>query len=86
MTQPRVIDWFRVIVDLGRAGMSYRALAESVGVSKSAVMGWVGGAEPKHADGERLLAVWCDRTGKPADDAPRAEVGDWRLVRSARAR
>jgi len=28
------------------------------------------GAEPKHADGERLISLWCEVTGGNREDAP----------------
>lgn len=76
---PRVcVDWFRVIADLGRHGMSYRAMADAIGVSKSTVMGWVSGAEPRFSDGELLLALWGEKLGRATADAPRLQLSDWR--------
>ncbi|MBA5203078.1 hypothetical protein H2Y57_05175 [Pectobacterium aroidearum] len=57
------IDWFRVITDITRTGMATHHVARELGVSKSAVLGWKSGAEPKHGDGEALLALWCKTTG-----------------------
>jgi hypothetical protein len=61
------IDWWRVIQDLHMHGMSVTAIAEAVYTPKSTVMGWKNlGAEPKHADGQRLLALWTSRmVGEP---------------------
>lgn len=53
------IEWFRVISDITRAGIPMMQIAKELGVSKSAVFGWKQGAEPKHGDGESLVALWC---------------------------
>lgn len=72
MAQPRAINWFRVIVDLGRMRWTYRAIADAVGVSKSTIVNWADGAEPRHGDGERLLALWSAQVGRPVSEAPRS--------------
>jgi hypothetical protein len=44
-------DWFRVLMDLKRCGLSLEAIARQVEVSKSAVIGWKNlDAEPKHGE------------------------------------
>lgn len=65
------IDWFRVMADLNRAGCSTRAFADSLGIARTTIQGWKSGAEPKHADGERLLSWWSHVTGRPVEAAPR---------------
>jgi hypothetical protein len=46
-------------------------LAESLGVARGTLRGWLDGSEPKHQDGERLLDRWCSLTGKARVFAPR---------------
>lgn len=65
------IDWFRVIADLNRAGYSTRGFADSLGIARTTIEGWKAGAEPKHADGEKLLAWWAQVTGRDLCTAPR---------------
>lgn len=65
------IDWFRVIADLNRAGYSTRGFADSLGIARTTIEGWKAGAEPKHADGEKLLAWWSQVTGRDLCTAPR---------------
>jgi hypothetical protein len=66
------IDWFRVIVDLERSGYAHQRIADELLRSK----GWVNnlkcvpGAEPRHRDGQALLALWSRATGRPLHDAP----------------
>ncbi|MEK9736232.1 MAG: hypothetical protein VW362_01320 [Candidatus Nanopelagicales bacterium] len=56
----RPIVWFRVIADLEQRGLTLRSQADAVGVSVGAVYYWKQGGEPKHAHGERLLALYMD--------------------------
>lgn len=64
------IDWFMVINDLCRLGFQSQRIADRVGVAKSTLLGWKQGAEPKHSEGDRLLCLWVEITGKHRDDAP----------------
>ena len=69
-SSPRV-DWFRVLLDLKRAGCALKEIAAFIAVSKSAVVGWRNlDAEPKHRDGERLIELWLVRTRKPLAELP----------------
>ena len=53
-----------------REAVSERKLAESLEVPRSTLVGWLAGSEPRHFDGERLLAEWCRLTGKARTFAP----------------
>ncbi|MPS36016.1 hypothetical protein [Stenotrophomonas acidaminiphila] len=70
-TEPERVDWFQVLVDLGRCGVPASSAAAAIGIPKSTVQGWKQGAEPKFADGEKLVALWVGITGKPAEAVPR---------------
>jgi hypothetical protein len=61
------VNWWQVIQDLHMHGMSVQAIADVIYVPKATVLGWKNlGAEPKHADGSRLVALWQSRmTGEP---------------------
>ncbi len=48
-----------------------RVLADHLSVSRSTLLRWQDGAEPRYCDGERLLLEWCRLTGKAAAFAPR---------------
>ena len=70
---PRV-DWFRVLMDLKRAGLSLGCTADFVETSKSAVIGWKNDdVEPGHQTGERLIVLWERATGLTRLDLPRVE-------------
>ena len=71
------IDWPKVLDDIAyllgdplqanpilREAVSERELAQHLHVARSTIRGWVEGSEPRHADGEVLIAHWCRLTGK----------------------
>ena len=78
-TAPEIrIDWFQVISDLGRRGFPSQLIADSIGVAKSTLLGWKQGAEPKHGDGEKLIAFWCQASWKDRGALPMIGRFDWR--------
>ncbi len=64
------VDWFRVLVDLKRAQLSLRAIEDLTGISRSSLDRYKAGGEPTHADGERLIQLWCEATGIWRDHLP----------------
>lgn len=64
------IAWFRVFDELKRADWSVYRIEREIGVPKTTLLGWKTGAEPKHADGERLINLWQSVTDKPRDQLP----------------
>lgn len=70
-TDPDRVDWFQVLTDLGRKGVPTRSVATSIRVPHGTILGWKQGAEPKFADGERLVALWLGLTGQPIETLPR---------------
>lgn len=53
------VDWFRVLTDLKAQGYSIYQVAEVTGIPRTTLLGYKDlGAEPKHSDGESLLAMW----------------------------
>lgn len=77
------IDWPAVLADIAyqlgemdpttqrRTPLGRRLLARELNVADGTVRGWQEGSEPRHADGEMLLARWRALTGKPQEFAPR---------------
>lgn len=72
MTTPR-IDWFRVIVDLERSGLTQDEIAEHCGRSRVQVNAYktsnrmtrykhIVGTEPRFHVGMLLLELWAERT------------------------
>ena len=75
------VDWSRVILDLHMHGMSAVAIAEVTHIPKSTLMGYKNlGVEPKHADGERLIALWRTRMVDPLP-VVMCELRQWDRVR-----
>lgn len=77
------IDWPRLLGDLqyllgdplfegsaARQPVGTPALAKHLDVKRSTLVGWLEGSEPKHSQGEQLLVVWAQMTGKPREFAP----------------
>ena len=70
---PRV-DWWRVVTDLSANGYGKDHIHHAIGRSPSWVMHLKNiGCEPKHKDGQALLALWSTVTDRPVEAAPRIE-------------
>jgi hypothetical protein len=77
------VDWFRVLAELQGKGYSVTAVASAIDTPKSTVMGWrILDAEPRHAEGELLVGLWCQVMEEPRDALP-LNVDD--LLSAARA-
>ena len=60
------INWWQVIEDLRRTGLSVEKIAEAADIPKSTLLGYRNlDAEPKHADGEQLKQLWLRRMVPP---------------------
>ena len=57
------VDWFRVITDLERAGVSLRAQSSAADVSLGTVAYWKNGGQPKHYNGQLLLHLYSRTFG-----------------------
>lgn len=68
-----VIDWFRILADLNKAGISLHTTADETRIPYSTLQGYKNGSEPKYSTGCTLVAFWSERTGKPKSDAPKVE-------------
>ena len=66
------IDWFRVLADLQEAGFPNDETAHQIDAPVRTLRDWKYGAEPRHADGERLIGFWVLATGKDRESLPRA--------------
>lgn len=52
------VDWFRVLAELRRAGMSQSAVAEAIDVPRDRLKEWARGKSPRYDDGRALLMIW----------------------------
>lgn len=50
-------DWFRLLTDLQRAGVSHAKVAAILGISLGTLDGWKRGSEPRHCLGQALKAL-----------------------------
>lgn len=66
------VDWFRITIEIERSGYSVENIAAAIGVARSTLLGWRNFPfhEPRHADGERLVSLWCRVMQKPRDALP----------------
>lgn len=68
----RRIDWFRVLADLKRAGMSLGMVASLTGVSKSVLIGLRNkDADTRSHAAECIVTLWMQATGQAWADLPR---------------
>lgn len=60
------INWWQIIEDLRRTGLSIEKIADGTEIPKSTLLGYRNlDAEPKHADGEQLKQLWLRRMVPP---------------------
>lgn len=53
------IDWWQITMDLQSAGYTMQRISEETFIPRTTLLGYRNtGVEPKHADGETLLALW----------------------------
>lgn len=91
-----VIDWPRLLGDLAwlygdldpgdpnqrlRIAIGTATLADRLLISRGALRNWIDGTEPRHSDGEMLIARWAAITGKQREHLPRMVA----VLSSARA-
>lgn len=79
-----IVDWFRVICDLSKAGWPESRIAAAINVPKSTLSGWKQGAEPRYGDGQALLDLWSKETRSFAAFPPVLLPGDFRGHHSIR--
>ena len=79
-----IVDWFRVICDLTRAGWSESRIAAAIHVPKSTLVGWKQGSEPRYRDGQALLDLWSKETHSFAASPPVLLPGDFRGYHTSR--
>jgi hypothetical protein len=75
-TLPR-IDWFAVLVEFRRRGITDNALSAQVNIPRTTLIGYKQGAEPKHADGERLVRLWMAETQREREELPTTRLPPW---------
>lgn len=65
------VDWFRVIVDLERSGVSMRAVSLRTEIPCETLRSWRNRyVEPSFYAGDRLVGVWCRELGRDREQLP----------------
>lgn len=52
------VDWFRILADLRRSGLSQCAVARIIAVPRNRLKEWAMGKAPRYDDGRALLMLW----------------------------
>jgi len=81
------VDWPRLLEDIswliGEADFAFPDVrtpagtpktAAYLGISRGALRNLLDGTEPRHSDGERLIAIWVKLSGKPPQFVPVART------------
>lgn len=71
MAKRCAVDWFRLLCDLKKFDFSHNDIKNMTGIPVGTLAGYKQGAEPKHADGEKLVKLWCNVTGGSRLDLPK---------------
>lgn len=71
-----VVDWPLLLEELRvSGGRSFRELARATELSHVSLFNYANGVtSPSHATGERLIAYWCERTGKHRGELPMVQA------------
>jgi hypothetical protein len=72
------IDWWMILDQLTKAGHPPKKVCFILELAPSTLSGWKNEAkEPRHYDGERLITLWIDVTGKGRDQLPITHRPPW---------
>lgn len=69
------VDFQRVIRTLCVMGMTTYEIALHGNVARTCIRDYQNGTQPMHLNGERLIKLWCDKTGNHRDQVPRTAAG-----------
>lgn len=65
------IDWFRVLTDLHYLGLGLAEVSRRLRIPERTIGSWKNaGSEPRYSDGDALLALWREVTGKTREGHP----------------
>jgi len=67
-------NWPQVIAEIVASGLTNSEIAKRIDLSVRGITYLAGGRQPFFHRGERLLALWCERTGQPREAVPMAPV------------
>lgn len=72
LNEEQRVDWFRLLDDLKRCGKTLEEISRATLIAKATLVLYRNpvGSEPSHAKGERLIAYWCQQTGRHRNEIP----------------
>lgn len=74
MAETQRRDWPKIISEIEATGMTTWKIAQMLYKDATTVKNWKAGGEPKHVDGERLLAIHAERTRIYPVSSPTSEL------------
>lgn len=75
VTRKPTVDWFRILSDLRKVGMTQVHIARALQVTRRKVRGWADGCSPRYEDGRALLFLWRrEYKARMAKNVPKAGV------------
>jgi hypothetical protein len=81
-----VTDWFSLITEINRHGLTCAIIAVELNIPRTTIVGWKQGSQPKHEDGEAMIRLWLQLTGKSRDNIPRVSLEDFWAYHSTQVR
>lgn len=70
-----VSDWARMLWDLRKRGIDLQQVENAVGIPRATLFAYrEHGTQPRHQDGELLIAFWCNVMGSTRNDVPRTQL------------
>jgi len=70
-----VTDWAAMLGEMRRLGVGIDSLGRHLGMPRTTLQHYAYmGGQPKHAEGERLIAFWCQLTERTRAELPTASA------------
>jgi len=69
------VDWFRIMSDLQRSGVSTIRASKELNIPKSTIQGWVQGVgNPRLETGMRVINFWAKTCHRKVADVPTYDI------------
>lgn len=72
MTAP--VDWAMVLTQCKGAGQKWKAVEHGINLNYASRGQYMKGVTPRYDTGERIIAYWSAKTGRPISEVPRVAV------------
>ena len=74
VTRKPPVDWFRILAELRRAGMTQCTVAKALDLPRSTIRNWSYGQAPRYEDGRALLMLWRCACYRMSENGQRKRV------------